>query len=194
MASDVEIANRALSKLGDKTIVSLTEDSNSARAINECYVLVRKNEIRRHPWHFAKRRALLAASATAPAFDFSYAYPLPSDCLRVLMPHPESDSVQYDGKVDWKIEGRSILSDQAGPLKITYLADVTDSEQFDAAFVDTFAARLAAEVSMRVTGSAEKRKLALEEYRMSLLEARRVNAFEQFSIERPMGDWEIARL
>jgi hypothetical protein len=194
MASDVEIANRALSKLGDKTIVSLTEDSNSARAINECYVLVRKNEIRRHSWHFAKKRALLAASATAPAFDFSYAYPLPSDCLRVLMPHPESDSVQYDGKVDWKIEGRSILSDQAGPLKITYLADVTDSEQFDAAFVDTFAARLAAEVSMRLTGSAEKRKLALEEYRMSLLEARRVNAFEQFSIERPMGDWEIARL
>lgn len=194
MASDVEIANRALSKLGDKTIVSLTEDSNSARAINECYVLVRKNEIRRHPWHFAKKRALLAASATAPAFDFSYAYPLPSDCLRVLMPHPESDSVQYDGKVDWKLEGRSILSDQAGPLKITYLADVTDSEQFDAAFVDTFAARLAAEVSMRLTGSAEKRKLALEEYRMSLLEARRVNAFEQFSIERPMGDWEIARL
>ena len=194
MASDVEIANRALSKLGDKTIVSLTEDSNSARAINECYVLVRKNEIRRHPWHFAKKRALLAASATAPAFDFSYAYPLPADCLRVLMPHPESDSVQYDGKVDWKIEGRSILSDQAGPLKITYLADVTDSEQFDAAFVDTFAARLAAEVSMRLTGSAEKRKLALEEYRMSLLEARRVNAFEQFSIERPMGDWEIARL
>lgn len=194
MASDVQIANRALSKLGDKTIVSLTEDSNSARAVNECYVIVRQNEIRRHPWHFAKKRALLAASATAPTFDFSYAYPLPADCLRVLMPHPESDSVQYDGKVDWKIEGRSILSDQAGPLKITYLADVTDPEQFDAAFVDTFAARLAAEVSMRLTGSAEKRKLALEEYRMSLLEARRVNAFEQFSIERPMGDWEIARL
>lgn len=194
MASDVQIANRALSKLGDKTIVSLTEDSNSARAVNECYVIVRQNEIRRHPWHFAKKRALLAASATAPAFDFSYAYPLPADCLRVLMPHPQSDSVQYDGKVDWKIEGRSILSDQAGPLKITYLADVTDPEQFDAAFVDTFAARLAAEVSMRLTGSAEKRKLALEEYRMSLLEARRVNAFEQFSIERPMGDWEIARL
>jgi hypothetical protein len=194
MASDVQIANRALSKLGDKTIVSLTEDSNSARAVNECYVIVRQNEIRRHPWHFAKRRALLAASATTPEFDFSYAYPLPADCLRVLMPHPQSDSVQYDGKVDWKIEGRSILSDQGGPLKITYLADVTDPEQFDAAFVDTFAARLAAEVSMRLTGSAEKRKLALEEYRMALLEARRVNAFEQFSIERPMGDWEIARL
>jgi hypothetical protein len=194
MPSDVQIANRALSKLGERTIVSLTENSNPAAAVNECYVLVRQNEIRRHPWHFAKKRALLAASATAPAFDFSYAYPLPADCLRVLMPHPESDSVQYDGRIDWKIEGRSILSDQAGPLKVTYLADVTDPEQFDAAFVDTFAARLAVEIAHRLTGSVEKRKMALEEYRMSLLEARRVNAFEQFSIDRPVGDWEIARL
>ena len=193
MASDVRIANRALSKLGDKTIVSLTEDTNPARAINECYVIVRQNEIRRHPWHFAKRRAQLAASAEAPAFDFQYAYPLPADCLRVLMPHPDSASVQYDGRVDWKVEGRSILSNQAGPLKVAYLADVTDPEQFDAAFVDTFAARLAVEVALRLTGSAEKKQRATEEYRMSLLEARRVNAFEQFSIDRPMGDWEIAR-
>jgi hypothetical protein len=194
MASDVEIANRALSKIGDRSIVSLTEDSNSARAINECYVVARQNEIRRHPWHFAKKRALLAASVTTPAFDFAYAFALPADCLRVLMPHPESESVQYDGRIDWKIEGRNILSNQAGPLKVTYLADIADPEQFDAAFVDAFAARLAAEVAMRLTGSAEKKRMAMEEYRMALLEARRVNAFEQFSIERPMGDWEIARL
>lgn len=194
MASDVEIANRALTKIGDRTILALSEDSNPARAVNECYVVVRRNEIRRHPWHFAKKRALLAASATTPAFDFSYGYPLPADCLRVLMPHPESDSVQYDGRIDWKIEGRNILSNQAGPLKVTYLADVTDPEQFDAAFVDMFAARLAAEIAVRLTGSADKKRIAMEEYRMALLEARRVNAFEQFSIDRPMGDWEIARL
>ncbi|MBM4071989.1 MAG: hypothetical protein FJ271_24145 [Planctomycetes bacterium] len=194
MASDVQIANRALVKLGEKTIVSLTEDSNPARAINECYVLVRRNEIRRHPWHFAKKRAKLAVSVTAPEFDFLYAYPLPADCLRVLMPHPQSNSVQYDGKVDWKIEGRNILSNEAGPLKITYLADITDPEQFDASFVDTFAARLAAEVAHRLTGSVDKRKMAFEEYRMSLFEARQTNAFEQFSIERVRDDWEIARL
>jgi hypothetical protein len=194
MASDVEIANRALSLLGDRLIVSLSEDSNSARAVNECYVIVRQNEIRRHPWHFAKKRALLAASVGAPEFDFRYAYPLPADCLRVLMPHPQSESVQYDGRIDWQIEGRRILSNQAGPLRVTYLADVTDPEQFDAAFVYTFASRLAAEVAVRLTGSVDKRRTALDEYRLALLEARRANAFEQFSVDRPMGDWEIARL
>jgi hypothetical protein len=194
MASDVQIANRALAKLGDKTIVSLTENSNQARAVNECYTLVRQGELRRHPWHFAKRRAQLAASVDTPAFDYVYAYPLPADCLRVLMPMPDSESVQYDGKVDWKIEGRSILSNEQGPLSIVYLADVTDPNEFDAAFIDVFASRLAVEVAHRLTGSTEKRKMAQEEYRGALLEARRMNAFEQFSVERPMDDWEIARL
>jgi hypothetical protein len=194
MASDVQIANRALAKLGDKTIVSLTENSNQARAINECYVLVRQGELRRHPWHFAKKRAQLAADATAPLFDFDYKYTLPSDCLRILMPQESSESVQYDNRIDWKIEGRFILSNQAGPLSITYLADVTDPNEFDAAFIDVLASRLAVEVAHRLTGSTEKRKMAHEEYKAALLEARRANAFEQFSVERAIDDWEIARL
>ena len=194
MASNVQIANRALAKLGDKTIVSLTENSNQARALNECFVLVRQGELRRHPWHFAKKRAQLAADATAPLFDFAYKFALPSDCLRILMPQERSESVQYDNRVDWKVEGRFILSDQAGPLSITYLADVTDPNEFDAAFIDVFASRLAVEVAHRLTGSTEKRRMAQEEYRGALLEARRANAFEQFSVERPIDDWEIARL
>lgn len=193
MASDVQIANRALSKLGDKTIVSLTENSNQGRALNECYVLVRQNEIRRHPWHFAKKRASLAASVDTPEFDFEYQYTLPSDCLRVLMPFSGSESVQADNRVDWKIEGRNILSNQEGPLLISYLADITDPNQFDVAFIDVFASRLAMEVAMRLTGSTEKRKNAAEEYKTSLLEARRMNAFEQFSVARPTDDWELAR-
>lgn len=194
MASDVQIANRALAKLGDKTIVSLTENSNQARALNECYVLVRQGELRRHPWHFAKKRAALAASADAPPFDFDYKYALPADCLRVLMPQLDSESVQYDGKVDWKIEGRFLLSNEAGPIYMTYIADVEDPNEFDAAFIDVFASRLAVETAHRLTGSTDKRKMAQEEYRGALMEARRANAFEQFSVQRPTDDWEMARL
>lgn len=194
MASDVQIANRALSKIGDKQIVSLTEASEPARAINECFVIVRQSEIRRHPWHFAKKRASLAADVETPAFDFDYQFTLPADCLRLLMPTPDSESVQFNGRVDWKVEGRKILTNEQGPLRITYLADVTDSNQFDAAFVDVFASRLAVEIAHRLTGSTEKRKMAQEEYRASLAEARRMNAFEQFSVQRPMDDWEMARL
>lgn len=194
MASDVQIANRALSKIGDKSIVSLTEASEPARAINECYAIVRQSEIRRHPWHFAKKRAALAADVETPEFDYEYQFTLPSDCLRLLMPQNNSESVQTDGRVDWKIEGRKILSNQEGPLYVTYLADVTDANQFDAAFVDVFACRLAMEVAHRLTGSTDKRKQAKDEYRDALIEARRMNAFEQFSVERPADDWELARL
>lgn len=194
MASDVQIANRALSKLGDKRITSLTQDSEPARAINECYVIVRQGEIRRHPWHFAKKRVSLAADVDTPAFDFEYQFTLPSDCLRLLMPGLASASVQADGRIDWKVEGRKILTNDEGPLYINYLGDVTDPNLFDAAFVDVFASRLAMEVAHRLTNSTEKRKMAQEEYRAALAEARRMNAFEQFSVDRPTDDWELARL
>ena len=50
MASKVEIANRALQKLGAKRIASLSEDSRNARAINAAYDTLREAELRAHTW------------------------------------------------------------------------------------------------------------------------------------------------
>ena len=47
MASVVQISNRALQKLGAKSIVSLTEDSVNARAANLCYEDLRRAELRK---------------------------------------------------------------------------------------------------------------------------------------------------
>ena len=56
MASEVDICNRALSKLGAARITSLTEDSVNARACNAMYESVRDAELRAHPWNFAMKR------------------------------------------------------------------------------------------------------------------------------------------
>lgn len=181
--SDVAIANRALGKLGQTTIVSLTQDSTAARAINAIYTGVRRAEIRKHPWNFAKTRAQLAASADEPAFDFGYAFPLPADCLRVL----------NKADVDWKIEGQEILSNGAGPLEIVYLRDVTDPNIFDEAFIEAFACKLSMEVAEKLTSSSEKRDRAMREYQYALAEARRTNAIERMSEDRIEDDWEKAR-
>ena len=63
MASEVDIANRALQKLGAESIVSLTQDSENARACNLCYEPIRDAELRAHPWNFAIKRASLAADS-----------------------------------------------------------------------------------------------------------------------------------
>lgn len=183
MSSDVEIANRALTKLGGTTITSLTQDSPAARAVNAAFTSVRRAEIRKHPWNFAKKRAQLAASADEPLYGFGYQYPLPADCLRVL----------NKADVDWKIEGQAILSDSAGPLEIIYLRDVEDPNTFDEAFIEAFACKLAMELAEKLTSSSEKRDRAQKEYQYALQEARRTNAIERMSEDRLEDDWERAR-
>jgi len=172
-----------LGKLGSTTIVSLTQDSPAARAVNAIYAGVRRAEIRKHPWNFAKKRASLAAEADEPEFGFGYAFTLPSDCLRVL----------NKADVDWKIEGQSILSDDGGPLEIIYLRDVTDPNVFDEAFIEAFACKLAMELAEKLTSSSEKRDRAQKEYQFALSEARRTNAIERMSEDRLTDEWERAR-
>jgi len=181
--SDVQIANRALGKLGSTTIVSLTQDSPAARAINNIYTGIRRSEIRKHPWNFAKTRVSIAADADAPEFDFGYRFRQPADCLRVL----------NKADVDWKIEGQYILSNDGGPLEVQYLADVTDPNVFDEAFIEAFASKIAYEIAEKLSSSTEKKKSAGEDYRFALAEARRTNAIERMSEDRIEDDWERAR-
>lgn len=191
MASDTDIANRALQLLGEKRITSLTQDYPTARDINASYTLIRDAELRRHPWGFATTRATLAASATAPAFEYSYAFPVPSDFLRL---HPS-----HTDESDWAIErvsgvGTCILTNDGDTLKVRYIARVSDAGVFDPLFVETFAARIAFELCEKITNSSQKKREAWEAYTMALADAKRVNAIEKVSAEPPEDPYITARL
>src|SRR5581483_10865340 len=84
MASQTGICNRALEKLGEDPIVSINDGSKQAQALKRVYTDTLNALLVEHPWNFAKQRAELAASATPPAWGFSYSYPLPIDFLRLL--------------------------------------------------------------------------------------------------------------
>lgn len=57
--TQLDIANRALLRLGAKKIDSLTEDSDRARACDAEVDEVRQETLRAHPWNFARKRARL---------------------------------------------------------------------------------------------------------------------------------------
>ncbi|UQO04990.1 hypothetical protein L0Z13_11610 [Burkholderia multivorans] len=84
MASQVGICNRALTKLGDKRITALDEDSKAAAVLNSMYDDVLDACLREHVWSFAKTRAQLAALADAPLFGFGYQYRLPANFIRLI--------------------------------------------------------------------------------------------------------------
>lgn len=189
MASEVQICNRALQKLGAKRITSLTQDTPNARSCNVAYADLRDAELRAHTWNFAIKRAQLSADATAPTFGRSNAFQLPTDFLRLLPPYPEDNS----NTLDWQIEGRKIYTDDSAPLNIRYVYQVTDPNEFDSTFREALATRIALELCEEITQSNTKKELLMADHKKVIAEARRTNAIENVAQMPPDDVWFTAR-
>lgn len=189
MASTVQIANRALTKLGAATITDMLDNTKSARVMNGMFDIVRDAELAAQPWSFASKRVELPASSTAPPYGWARAFPLPSDYLRLI--EVGEDYVYYDTDTGalFQVEGGSILTDQASPLQVRYTSRVTNSGLFPALFIEALACRLAAEACESITQSASKREQAWAEHKQAVREARRANAFEQPPRQLPATSW-----
>ena len=198
MASAVDICNLALQRLGAKTISSLSEDTTAGRECNRVYEHARDSEVRAHPWSFARTRASLAALSEAPLFGFAKQYQLPSDYVRLLPARVVGTNVStlggLDPNIDWPIEGRKILTNDAAPLKIVYLKKITDPNDFDELFVELLVARIAYSIAEKITQSNKKKEEAAGYYQFMKKEAKKVNAFERPPQEAPADTWVIARL
>lgn len=184
--SAVDICNSALQKLGAASIMSFTDNSREARQCNIAYDSNRRSELRKHDWNFAIKRVVLAPDADAPAFDMKYAFTIPGDALRVLLPN--------DYALDWKLEGRKLLSNTSSVLNLRYVADISDTTQFDPAFYDMLCISLAIDMCEAITNSTGKKQLLDMEYKQALAEARRNNSFEQLAEDAPDDDWWMVRL
>jgi len=184
MPSVVDICNEAMDLLGAATITALTENSKEARLCNRRFETVRDAVLRAHPWNAAITRASLAKDTDAPAFGFTSQFTLPTDpyCLRVLSfwnSNVDSEIAAYDSQVMYKIEGRKILSNETS-CKITYLARVTDTEQYDSLLSNAIAHKLAAETAYAITGSTSVSQNMQQLYDLRLREARSIDAMEGY--------------
>ena len=182
MASVVDICNEAMDLLGADTITSLTESSKVARLCNRRFESARNSVIRAHPWNACIRRIEIAADSTPPAFGFSHQFTLPTDphCERVISfwnEEVDNELSAYDSPSMFKIEGRKILSNQ-GTCKITFLARITDTEEYDSLLRSTIAYRLAAETAYAITASTSVTSAIENLYRDRLKEARTIDAME----------------
>jgi hypothetical protein len=190
MASKIEICNLALVKLGANPIVSLEDGTKSATTLGKVYDALLDAEIASHPWTFAKARAQLPASTTAPAFTWRYKYPKPAGFLKMI--EVGQDWVYYATNCGalFELEGGDILTDQGSPLKIRYVQRVTNAGLYPALFVTSFACRLAAEVCETLTQSVSKRQAAWDERKEAIREARRSNDIELPPQAGPAQSWE----
>ena len=197
MASSVEIANRALTKLGAARIVAFSDNNKQAKFMSANYDIIRQAELRAHVWSFAKKRTTLPASATAPSWQFAKAYELPEDCLRVTQVNDIStvyglqDAFTSDDR-PFMITGRTIETDYGAPLRVIYIRDLSDTAIYDALFVEAFAAKLAMEGCEEITGSTTKWQKANQDYKMAINQAVLVNSIELPPAPLQETSWTMA--
>ena len=176
MASAVDIANSALNLLGASTISAFTDDSKNARLINQRYEPVRNRVFRSHAWNCLHKRVQLAQNSTAPVVEYSNAYALPSDCLRVLKVHNgTTDSIK--SAIDYKLEGRNIVTDE-GTVFIIYIALDTDPNNYDTYLQESISHQLAADLAYAVTNNATLADKYMTRADERLREARFIDATE----------------
>jgi hypothetical protein len=131
------VSNRALGKIGAPRIVDLTEDTPAARALEACFDAVLDWVLRTYRWRFAMQRVVLDQADSVPAFGYGWSFVLPADCLAIA---PEADAA------DWTVEGRSLLTNEAPPLRLRYIARTGEAATWDPAFAEVLACRLAIEL------------------------------------------------
>ena len=176
MASEVDIANSALNLLGASTISAFTDDSKNARLVNQRYENVRNRVFRSHAWNCLHKRVQLAQNSTAPVIEYSFAYALPSDCLRVLKVHNGvTDSIQ--SAIDYKLEGRNIVTDE-GTVYLIYVALDTDPNNYDSYLQESISHQLAADLCYAITNNATLANNYMARADERLREARFIDATE----------------
>jgi len=152
--TETEVANLALARIGNWRISSLTESSVEAGQCARHFAVTRRMLLRDFDWNFAVSWALLSQIADGEAFDYDYAYALPSDYLRAIA----FNGVPVGNKQSTsKIAGNVLYSDEsdADNAKLEYIRDVTDVTEWDDVFATAFSWYLAAAIAPSIKQSPE---------------------------------------
>lgn len=143
MASPIEICNGALTLIGAKTIESLEENSQGARACALFWPILRDAVLRDHPWNCATTRVNFNRLVETPAYEFAYYFQLPSNCLHVHEVYPD----QF-----FEVEGRKIAANGSA-LSGKVIFQQTDASKYDPQLSLAFMHLLGGQLAVPLTAS-----------------------------------------
>lgn len=193
--TDVDICNRALSRLGTRaTISALDENSAEARTTSIWYAATRDVLLRSHDWNFARRRVVLAEQGAAPT-GWAFRYAFPTDCIRLLRlasATPNVSSVRFEVAGD--ATSRFVLCDEPAAQAV-YTARVDDPNLYDAGFASALVDQLAAHIAYPVTQKTEIAVRLAQMARAALADAMAADVNEAEGVDDDrLPDWIAARL
>jgi hypothetical protein len=194
-SSETEICNMALTRLGHDVISALDEGSVTADLCNLFYATTRDSLLRAHLWNFSIKRVDLASTDAEPAFGYTYEFPLPSDCLRVLRTESEEEGVNAEYRIERRVNGEAtaVYTDD-DTCAIEYVSRVTDVAQFDPLFTDALVLLLANKMAYKLTQNGALLKELRDETDAVLRVARTVDSMEGTPRDLQADGWALERM
>jgi len=182
--SKIAICNLALRMLKLETIEVWGEDNASGRELTAVYDYLLRELLTEHPWNFATKRVALELLDETPAYEYTYVYELPEDCLRVL---------ETEDDTEYQVENNKLLSDEA-TLNIRYIAFETDPEKYTHNFVSVFALRLAIEMAYPLTGNPALKTALEKDYKVKFERAKSIDGQEGTPRRIEGSTWQEERV
>lgn len=149
----VDICNLAMDHLNQKADIANIEnpETDNETLCARHYNTVLEYVLRNYVWNFAKGRKVIMRDALAtPEFDFTDAYKLPNDFLRLVSFNWYESLID----VEFDVVGEHLLLNNEGApdVKLRYIKRVDDVRLFDSGFVHLFSLYLALNMAFKKTG------------------------------------------
>lgn len=161
----VDIANRALLRIGQRAVQSLDDGSTSANYCMQLLPNAVDAVLSVYPWRDCLKRSQLAPIASSPAYGFKHQFVLPKDFARLKSVSTSFDDGQADST--WSLEGSYILSD-SDTINILYSALPTTPEALSASTRDLIVRQLAYLISIPLIKNEGMTSRLLSEYQSAL--------------------------
>lgn len=193
----VALCNEALVEIGQKVFINRLVASGGAKLTpNEAlcalkYANARRVVLRGYDWNFARREIHAESERVDGGVQgFRFRVDVPADCLRVLA--VDGCNLVRGGGA-FKVQGHDLYT--RTPVRhVAYSADVEDLTQWDDEARRVLVFRLAADLSIPITGISDLRQMMEQLYQTALADARNSDAREtkmdEAQVDNPIA-WAI---
>jgi hypothetical protein len=183
---------------GAKRILALTDSVGSAGIAADVLASERDDLLRAGVWNFAVTRIKLGQLTTLPAFGWSFAYGLPSDCERVVSVH---DNDAGDGVVPYKVESLlqtdgsyvNVIASDSASIFLRYCRQVTDPNLMTASFRQVLILRMAKIFAISIAKSNPLFQALDAEEQKAFRMAKSIDGIEDYPEKLPEGSWASSR-
>jgi len=176
--SKTDIINLAATYISEaRAIDPETDTGETPRTLNFLYDHARKKVLRAHTWGCAKVDVQISSDSTAPLFKWARAYTLPVEWVRnVSISETDIDFIECPR---YEIKGRKLLTDEASPLNLTYIQDLTNVGDMDDMLIEGIARRLAADACLARTDWLPLLDFLEQKYEVYIEEAKFTDTMER---------------